>query len=66
MAPHLYRWTSDGASIFSVADGKELAQTPHKEPTPFERIRGERLARAQLESPIVQGYRLLPEFTPGR
>lgn len=60
------RWSSDGASIFSVADGKELAQTPHRPPTPFERIRGERLARAQLASPIVQGYRLLPEFTPGR
>lgn len=60
------RWSSDGASIFSVADGKELAQTPHRPPTPFERIRGERLARAQLASPVVQGYRLLPEFTPGR
>lgn len=60
------RWTVDNASIFSVEDGKRLAQTPHKEPTAFERIRAAKLARATLESPTVQGYRLLPVFTPGR
>lgn len=27
------RWTADGASIFSVADGKQLAQTPYQVPT---------------------------------
>ena len=63
---YLRRWSSDGASIFSVEQGKALAQTPHKPPTPYERLRAERMARAQLTTPIVQGYRLLPEFTPGR
>ena len=60
------RWTSDGASIFSVDDGKRLAQTPVKEPTAFERIRADRIARQQLETPLVRGMRLLPVFTPGR
>lgn len=61
-----FRWTSDGASIFSVDDGKRLAQTPVKEPTRFERIRADRIARQQLETPLVRGVRLLPVFTPGR
>ncbi|KAK9817724.1 hypothetical protein WJX72_001239 [[Myrmecia] bisecta] len=60
------RWTSDGASIFSVQDGKRLAQTPPKEPTIYEQARMARMARNQLETPLVRGYRLLPEFTPGR
>jgi hypothetical protein len=60
------RWSSDGTSIFSVADGRTLALTPPKEPTHFERIRAERLARAQLETPLVRGLRLMPEYTPGR
>ncbi len=62
--PH--RWSSDGTSIFSVAEGRALASTPHKEPTHFERIRAERLSRAQLETPLVRGLRLMPEYTPGR
>lgn len=62
----MHRWSSDGTSIFSVADGHALAQTPPKEPTHFERIRAERLARAQLETPLVRGLRLMPEYTPGR
>lgn len=60
------RWTVDDASIFSVADGKKLAQTPHNPPTFYERLRAEKLQRAALETPLVRGMRLLPEFTPGR
>ena len=56
----------DDASIFSVADGKKLAQTPHKPPTFYERLRAEKQQRAALETPLVRGMRLLPEFTPGR
>ena len=64
--PCVRRWVADGASIFSVADGKELAQTPYKQPTPYERIRANRIARSQLETPLVRGMRLLPVFSPGR
>ena len=60
------RWTVDDASIFSVADGKKLAQTPYKPPTFYERLRAEKQQRAALETPLVRGMRLLPEFTPGR
>lgn len=62
----LFRWNVGDASIFSVDDGKRLAQTPHKPLTFYERIRLEKQQKASLESPLVQGYRLLPEFTPGR
>lgn len=41
-------------------------QTPVKEPTAYERLRAERIARQQLETPLVRGVRLLPTFTPGR
>ena len=60
------RWTVDDASIFSVADGKKLAQTPYKPPTFYERLRAEKQQRAALETPLVRGMRLLPELTPGR
>lgn len=60
------RWTVDDASIFSVDDGKRLAQTPHKPLTFYERIRLEKQQKAALETPLVKGIRLLPEFTPGR
>ena len=62
----LNRWTNPDASIFSVAKGKELAQLPAKLPTNYEVIRQKRISQAALESPVVQGIRLLPEFTPGR
>lgn len=62
----LCRWTVDDASIFSVDDGKRLAQTPHKPLTFYERIRLEKQQKAALETPLVKGIRLLPEFTPGR
>lgn len=60
------RWDIDGASIFSVEDGKRLAQMPVREPTHYERIRADRIARSQLDTPTVRGMRLLPVFTPGR
>lgn len=60
------RWDIDGASIFSVEDGKRLAQMPVREPTHYERIRADRIARSQLETPTIRGMRLLPVFTPGR
>jgi hypothetical protein len=60
------RWGVDGASVFSVADGKALAQTEVKVPTAYERLRADRVARQQLETPLVRGVRLLPVFSPGR
>lgn len=60
------RWTVGDASIFSVDDGKRLAQTPHKPLTFYERVRLEKQQKAAIQTPLVQGYRLLPEFTPGR
>lgn len=60
------RWTVGDASIFSVDDGKRLAQTPHKPLTFYERIRLEKQQKAAIETPLVKGIRLLPEFTPGR
>lgn len=60
------RWGIDGTSVFSVEDGKRLAQMPVREPTHYERIRADRIARTQLESPTLRGMRLLPVFTPGR
>lgn len=60
------RWTVDNTSIFSVADGKRLAQTPVRVPTAFEAARLRKIDKAAVESPLLQGYRLLPQFTPGR
>ena len=60
------RWSSDNTSIFSVSDGKRLAQTPPKPLNNYEAIRQTKIVRAQLESPQVAGLRLLPKFTPGR
>ncbi|KAL4436815.1 hypothetical protein ABPG75_003954 [Micractinium tetrahymenae] len=60
------RWTTDGASIFSVADGKRLASEPAPSATYYENIRARKIQRAALEGPTVAGYRVLPEMTPGR
>lgn len=60
------RWTVSDASIFSVADGKRLAQTPVRVPTAFEAARMGKINKAALDTPLVSGYRLLPQFTPGR
>lgn len=61
------RWTSDGVSIFSVADGKKLAGT---EPTPlnhYENTRMMKIQKAAMQTPtVLGGYRVLPEMTPGR
>ena len=51
------RWSTEGGSIFSVADGKRLAQEPVRQPTPFEALRHSRVSKATLESPLVAGYR---------
>lgn len=56
----------DDVSIFSVADGKRLASTPPSGATYYENLRMNKIQRAALETPTVAGYRLLPEFTPGR
>lgn len=60
------RWTADGASIFSVADGKKLAQTPPKLPTQWEINRQRKIAKAAVDSRVVSGMRLMPEYTPAR
>lgn len=60
------RWTSNDASIFSVADGRRLAQTPPPRATYYESIRAEKIQKAQLATPTLRGFRLLPELTPGR
>lgn len=60
------RWTAEDVSIFSVADGKRMASTPPKAISNYENIRMTKIQRAALETPTMAGYRLLPEFTPGR
>lgn len=60
------RWSTADGSIFSVADGRRLAQEPVRQPTPFEAMRQNRVAKATLETPLIAGMRLLPIFTPGR
>lgn len=60
------RWDVDGTSIFSVGQAKEMAQTPQRLPTAFEAKRMSKIQTAAYDSPLVQGYRLLPQFTPGR
>lgn len=61
------RWTSDGVSIFSVADGKKLAETAPKPLNHYENIRMMKIQKAAMQTPtVLGGYRLLPEMTPGR
>lgn len=60
------RWAGGEASIWDVKAGKDLAQTPSKQATWAEEIRMRKVAKAQYESPLVAGYRLLPQFTPGK
>lgn len=61
------RWTSDGVSIFSVSDGKELASTPAKPLNHYENIRMQKIQKAAMQTPtVLGGYRVLPEMTPGR
>lgn len=43
-----------------------MAQTPPKQMTHFEQLRANRVARAALETPLVNGLRLMPQYTPGR
>jgi hypothetical protein len=60
------RWVSEGTSIFSIAEGKRLASTPPDSITAYDGLRMAKIQKASLESPVVAGLRLLPEFTPGR
>lgn len=61
------RWSAHGASVFSVADGKRLAQTPVKETmVPWEQARHSKIVAAARETPLLYGFRVLPELTPGR
>ena len=59
-------WGTEGASIFSIEDGKRLAQTPVKLPTPFELNRMRKVAEAAVDKRVVNGIRLMPEYTPAR
>ena len=43
-----------------------MAQEPQRLPTAFEAKRLSKIQNAAYESPLVQGYRLLPQLTPGR
>ena len=61
--------SSRPASIFSVADGRRLANEPVRHLTAFEAARAARVARhatAEAESKLVAGLRLMPIYTPGR
>jgi hypothetical protein len=60
------RWEADGASIFSVNDGKRLAQEPVRQPSAFELNRMRKVQNAAIDSRTLSGIRLMPEFTPGR
>lgn len=60
------RWSIDDASIFSVADGKRLAQEPPPRASYYEELRLRKIQAAAMETPTMAGYRLLPKFTPGR
>lgn len=54
------------ASIFSVADGRRLANEPVRHLTAFEAARAARVAKHAAETPLVAGLRLMPIYTPGR
>lgn len=60
------RWSTEDGSIFSVADGKRLAQEPVRQPTPFEAMRQNRVAKATLETPLVAGMRCAHARMPPR
>lgn len=61
------KWTVDGASVFSVEDGKRLATSPVKETgTRWESARFNKIQAAARETPLIAGFRVLPELTPGR
>jgi hypothetical protein len=57
---------STRASIFSVADGRRLAQEPVRHLTAFEAARAARVSEAAVDARTLAGLQLLPRFTPGR
>ena len=60
------RWTVDNVSIFDVGAGKQMAATPRREPSVFEKRRALAIERAATESPLVGKYRLYPRLSPAR
>lgn len=48
------RWETADGSIFSVADGRRLAQEPVRLPTAFEAARQRKIERAAIETPLVR------------
>ena len=48
------RWETPDGSIFSVADGRRLAQEPVRLPTAFEAARQRKIERATMETPLVR------------
>ncbi len=58
------RWETSGGSIFSVADGRRLAQEPVRLPTAFEAARQRKIERAVTETPLVRPLRLCPQRVP--
>lgn len=48
------RWETPDGSIFSVADGRRLAQEPVRLPTAFEAARQRKIDRATMETPLVR------------
>lgn len=61
------RWMSEDVSIFSVADGKRMANTQPKALNHYDSIRMSKIRKAALETPtVLGGLRVLPEMTPGR
>ncbi len=57
------RWETSGGSIFSVADGRRLAQEPVRLPTAFEAARQRKIDRAVTETPLVRPLGL-PQRVP--
>lgn len=60
------RWAIDDVSIFAVEEGKRLASTPRRLPSAFEIKQAEAIRRAAANTPLVNGYRLYPNMSPGR
>lgn len=52
------RWETADGSIFSVADGRRLAQEPVRLPTAFEAARQHKIERAAIETPLVRSPRV--------
>ena len=56
LLPAHCRWETPDGSIFSVADGRRLAQEPVRLPTAFEAARQRKIDRATLGTPLVRRH----------